>query len=124
MPVAAAELRHALQRRPGLAVGGVLDRDGLGAEAEECLDQLVGVPHPHLVQLVGFVELVLDPVRRGAAAHPHVRRLGGVLVQVVESGAVDRLLRPHVRSGAGGRGRDGRDRIAVGLGREAPASRL
>ena len=98
------EFRHAFQRRPRCAVLGVLDRDGLGAEAEEAFDQLVRVPDQHVIELVDLVELVLDPGRLGAVGHPHLRRLGGVLVLGVEAGAVDRVLRVPCRPGAGGRG--------------------
>jgi len=83
---------------------------------------LILVPDPHLVQLVDLVKLVLDPRGLGGlAAEPHVLGTGRVLVVLAKPGTIDRLDGLELRLvEAGGRGLDRRDRIGVGLGREAP----
>ena len=115
-----AEFRHVGHRRPGRPVGGGLDRDFLGAEAEEALDRPVGVPDLQLVQLVDLVELVLDPVGLSRRLLNHI---------VVASVPCRSPVRPEpsmVFSGpmpalrTGGGGRRGLDRIAVGLDGERP----
>ena len=106
--------------RPGLAVLRVFDRDVLGPEADDTLDQLVGVPDPQFLQLVDLVEFVLDPVRQRAVTEPHLLRRDSVLVLGVKAGAIDGILGPHIRLGAGGGGRDIRDRIGVRFDRERP----
>ena len=64
------------QCRPLNAIDRVLDGDILEPEAQEVLELYVVVPNPHLGELVGPVELVLDPDRLGPSsfALPHVRR--------------------------------------------------
>ena len=67
------ELRDTRQGRPGGPVRGGLDRHVLGPKADGGLNRLIGVPHPHLVQLVDPVELVLDPDRGTVLlAEPHL----------------------------------------------------
>ncbi len=118
-PGALGEFGHVGHRRPRGAVGRRLDRHLLGAQANETLDQLVGVPHLQRFQSVDLVELVLDPVRQHAGAHPHRGRLDAVQV-AGHAGAVDGLLRSHAGCGAGGGSRGGPDPIAVGLHGERP----
>jgi len=119
----AAREHEVAQGRPGLTVGGVLDRGVLEPEPEHQLEHHVVVPDAHLVNLVDAVELALQPHRLTAAGRqPHIRRLDRVLAGRVKPGPVDRVLRPglgfHVRDVAGGD--DVRHRIGERLGGEAP----
>ena len=93
----------------------------LAAEAEERLDQLVGVPDPQLVQLVDLVELDTGSRRACTPVLIHIWSASvRVLVPVVEAGAVDGVLRSHAGLGVGRGGGDGRDRIGVRLHGETP----
>jgi len=119
------ELGDVRDGRPGGPVCGDLDLRLLDAVPHDLLYGLVGVPDPHPVQLEDAVELVLDPgrLRAGLAADPHVGDGDRVLIRErIQPPAVDRVGRSHrVIHGAGGGGLDRRsDRIAIGLGGEAP----
>ena len=83
------------------------------------LDLLVGVPHPQFGQLIGLVELELNPVRLP----------GPVLIHIVIASLPCRSpVMPEplmvfcggMPARAGSRGRDVRDRIGIGLNREGP----
>ncbi len=121
---APGKFRGPFQFRPGRAVDRVFDRDVLGAESDDALDHLIGVPDQHLVQLVNAVERELNPVRLDARAHPHLRPVGRVLVQGIQAGTVDGVLRAHARLGAGGRGSRHRQRIRERFRGEAPDAAL
>jgi len=93
---------------PGLAVDGVFHRRTLDAETDRRLEGDVVVPDPELVQLVGAVELELNPQRFIGIgdAEPHVLQVDRVLVVLVQAGAVDRVFgfRPDgIRAGGGRR---------------------
>ncbi len=120
---ASALLEQAIpQHGPVRAVDGVLYRDVLESQADGGLDQHIVVPHPHLMQLVGPVELVLNPGRLRAVfgAEPHGRVQGRVLAVFVQARAVDRVLRSDAGIGAGGGGQDAFNPAGERLDDETP----
>ena len=118
------EFRHADQSRPFGPVGRVFDGNILESETKNRLDLLVGVPHPHLVQLVWIVELVLDPgPQRLIAAKPHIRCVRRVQAVGIQSGSVDGVFRAEIRLALARSSRGDShtiDRITNRLGCEAP----
>jgi len=124
------ELGHIGDLCPGGPVCGDLDLGLLDAVPQHLLQGLVGVPDPHLVELEGAVEVILDPggLWAGLAADPHGGDFDRVLVRVgIQPQPADRVGRSHLVAivhETGGRGRRRRDRIGVGLDGEAPRGAL
>ena len=110
------------QCRPLNAIDRVLDGDIFEPEAQEVLELYVVVPNQHLGELVGHVELVLDPDRLGSCriTLPHVRRFHRVQVVGIQPGAVDSVGRIETVGRTGSRDGNIRNRINKRLDGEAP----
>ena len=82
------------QHGPVGAVGGNLDSHPFGTKADERFNHLIGIPHQHLVELVGALKLVLNPSRRitrGTEPHRLIRR--SMQTSLIETGPVDGVFR-------------------------------